>query len=304
MSDFFTKKQRKFWCDTCRIFIEYTKMMIEQHNRSKIHLRNANADTVYKNTKAKFMNNISKAYRYQDSFGEQNQNLIGNKSHRVREMSSTPNVILEEIKREQYRDLLKLKTQSKNFVSRPDELNTPTWSLYLDENTNSYSYMNNTTGLSQLEKPPDYDGPLLPESTLREKGEIGKWEVVEPGSKEIFGKRRTSVEEEEEGEYVYMPGILTAKGYYRKLVKEENEDEELSSNVEENDHGDHGDHEELPEILDPKENQDKNPKDEYSLSPKEENEPIKEVDKPISLTITTKKKFFPLKNNLFSESED
>jgi len=54
MSDFFTKKQRKFWCETCKIFIEYTKLSIDQHQRSKNHLRLINRDIEYKSQKAKF----------------------------------------------------------------------------------------------------------------------------------------------------------------------------------------------------------------------------------------------------------
>ena len=59
MSDFFTKKQKKFWCEECKMFIEYTGMSIEQHKRSKKHLQMINRDQAYKNTKNRIMKHVN-----------------------------------------------------------------------------------------------------------------------------------------------------------------------------------------------------------------------------------------------------
>ena len=59
MSDFYTKKQKKYWCDKCHIFIEYTKQSIEKHNQSKNHINNSSSGSRYDNMKKKFNKYVS-----------------------------------------------------------------------------------------------------------------------------------------------------------------------------------------------------------------------------------------------------
>ena len=61
MTDFYTKKQGKYWCNYCKIFIEYTHLMIEQHNRSKNHKNNMQREVSFQkrknmNTNTNFLN--------------------------------------------------------------------------------------------------------------------------------------------------------------------------------------------------------------------------------------------------------
>jgi len=81
MTDFFTKKQGKFWCKDCKIFIEYTHMIIEQHNRSKIHKGNVARELSFQNRKAmnqKFINqNMPGAQNFKEA-NDNNNNFNNN----------------------------------------------------------------------------------------------------------------------------------------------------------------------------------------------------------------------------------
>ena len=56
MSDFFTKKQKKYWCDLCHIFIEYNKLKIDANNKSNIQNNKNNKNKKYNNYKKKYNN--------------------------------------------------------------------------------------------------------------------------------------------------------------------------------------------------------------------------------------------------------
>ena len=47
MTDFFTKKQKKYWCDICRVFIEYNRITIEHHKNTSQHIHNMKRFTKY-----------------------------------------------------------------------------------------------------------------------------------------------------------------------------------------------------------------------------------------------------------------
>ncbi len=198
MSDFFTKKQRKFWCETCKIFIEYTKQIIDQHQRSKNHLRQINKELEYKTQKSKFQkmfgtgtgqnttdnylnpNEISiiqqhKAQQIDPLTGylpnEKNQSFLNRKAPRDNNMnniSQFPNeqnkqnflnknrlnnqglnqVLFDEIKKEKMKNELNQNTL--NLINK-------NWTMYWDYNYNLPYYFNHFTGITQWEKPLDYN---------------------------------------------------------------------------------------------------------------------------------------------------
>ena len=50
MTDFFTKKQKKYWCEICRVFIEYNRITIEHHKNTSQHIHNMKRGTKYQKT--------------------------------------------------------------------------------------------------------------------------------------------------------------------------------------------------------------------------------------------------------------
>jgi hypothetical protein len=204
MSDFFTKKQRKYWCDKCRVFIEYTKIIIEQHNKSKNHLRMINADKSYLLTKNRIMKHIAYNYdvesnpnfqNYQSSVN--NSNFLQNKTNRDSELkefdyssgyknfnslhhTSESSLMLEEIKKDKMREIM-----NEKFKIKPKQKQ---WGMFWDSTQNLPYYFNFITNTSQWEKPENFDGVEIKEeinenvsrnnlNSLNE-GIIGKWEEV------------------------------------------------------------------------------------------------------------------------------
>jgi hypothetical protein len=191
MSDFFTKKQKKFWCEDCKIFIEYTAMSIEQHKRSKKHQQMINRDQAYKNTKNRIMKHIN-YMKDEPSDG----NMLSQKTTR----EEFGNFFLDEIKKEKMKEELLEKTGKKSK-------NLKKWGVFWDVTHDLPYYHNFITKESQWDKPDDYDGPE-PEVPKKNEGStegiIGKWETVEP-NKSIYGKRSTKEE--------LLPGEVTKEDY-------------------------------------------------------------------------------------------
>lgn len=223
MSDFFTKKQKKFWCDYCKKFIEYSHQMIEQHNRSKIHKMNAERETKHKNRVAKNQKFKERSHDNNNFLNrkiERNDHILANK-----ESYNESNDYLEEIKREKMTEKLYLEGKLK-------DPNQKIWGMFFDNGTQLPFYYNFITKVSQWERPADYDGPELDfvqgnnennepkEEKAKNVAQPGKWEEVEPSS--YFFKK---AENEEDIEKQYLPG-LNDDDYY--------EDEEYLSDLNDN----------------------------------------------------------------------
>jgi hypothetical protein len=244
MSDFFTKKQKKFWCEKCRIFVEYTKQIIEQHNKSKNHLKNMNADTAYRNMKKKFEKMHGSGVDYNTYTQEMNSGygteLLNKKTGRDNtdfsnnmNLSSGGNFMLEEIKKEKLKEMAKEKFNV-YIKSKQEKI----WGEFFDETNQLPYYYNYITGVSQWEKPEDFDGESIYTSELtnkpekeseekkekEKKGVVGKWEVVNKGES-VFGTRKNNNRKEgpkEDEEEVLMPGVIS-KTKYQKLENFESE---------------------------------------------------------------------------------
>lgn len=208
MSDFYTKKQKKFWCDYCKKFIEYTKQIIDQHNRSKNHKMMAERETKFQMRKSrneKFKNSKtienSSFPVYLNKKVERNYHIMSNK-----QTYNESNNYLEEIKQEK-----KLAEQySKGFI---EELsNQRTWGVFLDEASKLPFYYNFITKHSQWEKPNDYDGPDFEvnnkdvDEVQITKAEPGQWEYVEP-NQSLFKRKATEEEEDYEESKYHYPGL-------------------------------------------------------------------------------------------------
>jgi hypothetical protein len=225
MSDFFTKKQRKYWCESCKIFIEYTKQCIDIHNKSKNHLRMLNSDAVYKNMKRQIIRHNSNNYIDEDQKIFLNNKTSREENYELREENTRviPNSMLEEIKKES------IKQNIKKISMNPE------WTEHFDPQTGLNFYYNHITGLSQWNNPYETiknKGSIQPESEhepefqlelenkesktcIKEnpkqlkQGLIGKWEIVEK-SESFFEKNKIKG-----GNKDYMPGIISEEKYHK-----------------------------------------------------------------------------------------
>ena len=134
MSDFFTKKQKKYWCECCNVFIEYSKIVIEAHNRTSNHINNSTRSLKYLNQKRKFNNYVKNLNQQQDDYNL-NEKILESK---------------KEKKNENYLDELKL-NELKNS-------NKKKWGVFFDKNYNLPYFFNFITNESVWEKPKDFDG--------------------------------------------------------------------------------------------------------------------------------------------------
>ena len=134
MSDFFTKKQKKYWCECCNVFIEYSKIVIEAHNRTSNHINNSTRSLKYLNQKRKFNNYVKNLNQKQDDYNL-NEKILESK---------------KEKKNENYLDELKL-NELKNS-------NKKKWGVFFDKKYNLPYFFNFITNESVWEKPKDFDG--------------------------------------------------------------------------------------------------------------------------------------------------
>ena len=192
MSDFYTKKQKKYWCDKCHIFIEYTKQSIEKHNQSKNHINNSSSGSRYDNMKKKFNKYVS------DLNFIHNTEQIFLKNKKAREAIIESSNYFDEIKKEAIKEKIE-----KNIIKEEENVPKRKWAVFWDDNYKLPYYFNFNTGDSVWEKPEDYDGEqkeideLVIEKTKANEGNIGEYQIVKE-EESVFGKRKKSENEEEE----------------------------------------------------------------------------------------------------------
>ena len=199
MTDFFTKKQKKYWCDKCHIFIEYTKSSIEKHNQSKNHINNSFSGSRYDNMKKKFNNYVNNL----KLSNEPKETFLKNKTQREAYFESSN--YFEEIKNESIKSKIE-KSNIINETEKEDNNNNTSsrkWGVFWDETYKLPYYFNFVTGDSVWEKPSDFDGSeeeidkIKIENSKSNEGNIGKYEIVKE-EESVFGKRKKSEDEEEE----------------------------------------------------------------------------------------------------------
>ena len=249
MSDFFTKKQRKYWCENCKVFIEYTKIIIEQHNKSKNHLRMINADKSYQIQKNKIMRHIAynfdveQAPNYQREY---NGNYIGNKTDRYNTQTNQEfgyndgfesnnfgrsgyttesSLLLEEIKKEKMKEMIRERSVLKQ---KPKE-----WGMFWDNTHNLPYYYNFITNISQWEKPDNLDASEVREEQVEtiatepiksKEVSIGKWEVVKKEDS-FFEKNKLKAKINPK-----IPGEISKREFYMTeygIECSESDDEEI-----------------------------------------------------------------------------
>ena len=190
MSDFFIKKQKKYWCDICRIFIEYNRITIEHHKNTSMHIDNMKRGTKYHKMKREY-NNYVKDLRDKQKYSN-NNDFIGKKTFENQKKTNTQ--LFNKIKIEMIQKELKLK-----------ENDGKQWKVFYDKKYKHVFFFNFITGESQWEKPEDCEitgeeiNEVIEETKkqiakdkekLRE-GKAGKWEKIDKKiANLIFGKRK------------------------------------------------------------------------------------------------------------------
>ena len=199
MSDFFTKKQKKYWCDICRIFMEYNKLKIDAHNKSNIHLHNLNSNKRYNDYKKKYNNYLN------DLNEKNNKNFIGNKTQRLQQIESYNafNEVKNEIITNQINSNKKDNLPKINLIPKERK-----WGVYYDTYYQLPFYYNYQSKESVWEKPKSFDGnekeikfiieegERIVKEKLKDEGKIGEWEFVQ-GKQSIFGIKKDKFIEEE-----------------------------------------------------------------------------------------------------------
>ena len=190
MTDFFIKKQKKYWCDICRIFIEYNRITIEHHKNTSMHIDNMKRGTKYHKMKREY-NNYVKDLRDKQKYSN-NNDFIGKKTFENQKKTNTQ--LFNQIKIEMIQKELKLK-----------ENDGQQWKVFYDKKYKHVFFFNFITGESQWEKPEDCEitgeeiNEVIEETKkqiakdkekLRE-GKAGKWEKIDKKiANLIFGKRK------------------------------------------------------------------------------------------------------------------
>jgi len=132
MSDFFTKKQKKYWCECCHVFLEYSKIVIDSHNRTENHKNNSTRHQKYINQKKKFNNYVKSLYQNQNEINNDKKDFLGLKQERN---------YLEELKMKEIKNSNKKK-----------------WGVFFDKKYNLPYFFNFITKESVWEKPKTFDG--------------------------------------------------------------------------------------------------------------------------------------------------
>ncbi len=190
MSDFFIKKQKKYWCDICRIFIEYNRITIEHHKNTSMHIDNMKRGTKYHKMKREY-NNYVNDLRDKQKYSNKND-FLGKKTFENQKKTNTQ--LFNQIKIEMIQKELKLK-----------ENDGQQWKVFYDKKYKHVFFFNFITGESQWEKPEDCEitgeeiNEVIEETKkqiakdkekLRE-GKAGKWEKIDKKiANLIFGKRK------------------------------------------------------------------------------------------------------------------
>ena len=192
MTDFFTKKQKKYWCDICRVFIEYNRITIEHHKNTSQHIHNMKRGTKYQKLKREYKNYVQDLKDKQQFTNDDDNDFLGKKTylHQKNENTSMFNKI-------------KMEMMEKEINSEKKEKNK--WQIYYDKNYKNIFYYNINSGESQWEKPEDfeisdetiqnivekYNKIIEFEKEKNEEGNIGKWvKIDKKTANKIFGKRK------------------------------------------------------------------------------------------------------------------
>ena len=143
MTDFFTKKQKKYWCEICRVFIEYNRITIEHHKNTSQHIHNMKRGTKYQKVKREYKNYVQDL-KDKDQFTNDNNNLLGKKTFLHQKNDNT--AMFNKIKMEMMEKELNKEKEQKNL-----------WQIFYDKNYKNIFFYNFTTGMSQWEKPDEYE---------------------------------------------------------------------------------------------------------------------------------------------------
>ena len=191
MTDFFTKKQKKYWCEICRVFIEYNRITIEHHKNTSQHIHNMKRGTKYQKVKREYKNYVQDL-KDKDQFTNDNNNLLGKKTFLHQKNDNT--AMFNKIKMEMMEKELNKEKEQKNL-----------WQIFYDKNYKNIFFYNFTTGISQWEKPDEYeitqeqiqkiveeyDKKTEIEKEKNEQGNVGKWvKIDKKTANKIFGKRK------------------------------------------------------------------------------------------------------------------
>ena len=194
MTDFFTKKQKKYWCDICRIFIEYNRITIEHHKNTSMHIDNMKRGTKYHKMKREY-NNYVKDLRDKQNYTNPN-NFLGKKTFESQKKDNTQ--LFNQIKTEMMHKELKL-----------EESGGKQWKLFYHKKYKHIFFFNFITGESQWEKPEECEIPdeeiekMIEENNKRiekeeekkkqkmKEGNVGSWQKIDrKTANHIFGKRK------------------------------------------------------------------------------------------------------------------
>ena len=190
MTDFFTKKQKKYWCEICRVFIEYNRITIEHHNNTSQHIHNMKRGTKYQKVKREYKSYVQDL-RDQNDFTSENK-FLGKKTilHEKKENTA----MFNKIKMEMMQEEMKMEQKKKQ-----------NWQIFFDKKYRNVFFYNLNTGESQWEKPPDYkindseikkiiednNKKLDLEKEKSEEGNVGSWvKIDKKTANKIFGKRK------------------------------------------------------------------------------------------------------------------
>jgi hypothetical protein len=190
MSDFFTKKQKKYWCEICRVFIEYNRITIEHHNNTSQHIHNMKRGTKYQKVKREYKSYVQDL-RDQNDFTSENK-FLGKKTilHEKKENTA----MFNKIKMEMMQEEMKMEQKKKQ-----------NWQIFFDKKYRNVFFYNLNTGESQWEKPPDYkindseikkiiednNKKLDLEREKSEEANVGPWvKIDKKTANKIFGKRK------------------------------------------------------------------------------------------------------------------
>ena len=190
MTDFFTKKQKKYWCEICRVFIEYNRITIEHHKNTSQHIHNMKRGTKYQKVKREYKNYVQdlkdKAQFTNDD------NFLGKKTFLHQKNDNT--AMFNKIKMEMMQKEINKEKEQNNL-----------WQIFYDKNYQNIFFYNSNTGISQWEKPDDYkitqeeiqkiieeyNKKYEIEKEKNEQGNAGKWvKIDKKTANKIFGKRK------------------------------------------------------------------------------------------------------------------
>ena len=190
MTDFFTKKQKKYWCEICRVFIEYNRITIEHHKNTSQHIHNMKRGTKYQKVKREYKNYVQDLQDKQEFTN--NNDFLGKKTllHQKNDNTAMFNKIKMEMMQ---KEIKKEKKEEKK------------WQMFYDKNYKNIFFYNLNTGESQWEKPAEYEiteeeiqrineeynKKVEMEKEKNEEGNVGKWvKIDKKTANKIFGKRK------------------------------------------------------------------------------------------------------------------